>query len=352
MRRSIFVVLLLSVLIAISGCSGVFSETYVSKKPHESDTTAASTKQQYAASYPEIYTALTVLVGKIETDGVIVLSNINEQVGRSYLEAACKNLTSMDPMGAYAVADIRFDLGTNAGRLAAAVHIDYSKNITELSSVKTVRTVNQAEEIIGQALERAAESVAVRVEQYEQINFDDLVRRYADLNPASVMEIPKVSVSVYPNNGVSRLVELSFTYENSAKELMKMKTKVESVFTAAELYVKDSASSQNKLQLLYAFLMERFDYELRSSSTPTYALLHEGVGDSRAFACVFAAMCKQAELECRAISGTKDGKAWYWNRVVINNRVYYIDLIDAEKTGKLQLRTSSEMGGYHWDKNL
>ena len=96
--------------------------------------------------------------------------------------------------------------------------------------------------------------------------------------------------------------------------------------------------------------MERTDYKLRTSITPAYSLLQDGVGDSKAFACVYAAMCRQAGLECRTVTGTKNGKTWSWNRIVISNRVYYIDLIEAEQTGRLQLRTASEMTGYTWQR--
>ena len=44
--------------------------------------------------------------------------------------------------------------------------------------------------------------------------------------------------------------------------------------------------------------MERYDYRIETSITPAYSLLRHGVGDSRAFAVVYAAMCQQAGLEC------------------------------------------------------
>lgn len=349
MRRVLSVFLLIATVLSLCGCS-LFSETYVSQRPHQGNNHSSQSGQQMASSYPEIYAALVSLVGQGETTGVIILSEVNEQVGRSYMQAAVKNVMSQDPVGAYAVENIQFDMGTNAGRMAVGVQIHYSRSRADIANIKSVKTMEEAELLIGQSLEQASDAVVFRVEQFEQLDFAATVRRYGEANAAMVMEVPQVMTAVYPHTGQNRLVELTFTYHNSQEDLLKMQALVRPVFTAAELYVQGESSSRKKFQQLYSFLMERTDYELRSSTTPTYSLLQDGIGDSKAFACVYAAMCRQAGLECRTVTGTKDGKAWSWNRVVISNRVYYIDLIEAEQTGRLQLRTASEMTGYTWQR--
>lgn len=349
MRRIISILLLTAMAISMSGCA-LFSETYVSQRPHQGNNHATQSGQQMASSYPEIYTALASLVGQGETDGVIILSDLSEQVGISYMQAAIKNVMSQDPVGAYAVEDIRFDLGTNAGRMAVGVQIQYSRSRADVIRIKTVQTMDDAQQLIGQALEQAADAVVFRVEQFEQADMSAAVRQYADSHASMVMEVPQVMTAVYPHTGQNRVVELTFTYQNSQEDLLKMQAFVRPVFTAAELYVQGESSSRKKFQQLYSFLMERSDYKLRSSVTPAYSLLQDGIGDSKAFACVYASMCRQAGLECRTVTGTKDGKEWSWNRVVISNRVYYIDLIEAERTGRFQLRTASEMIGYSWQR--
>ena len=140
MRRVICVILLIITVLSISGCS-LFSETYVSQHPHQGDNHSNQAGQQMASSYPEIYAALASLVGQGETTGVIILSGINEQVGRSYMQAAVKNVMSQDPVGAYAVENVRFDMGTNAGRMAVGVQIQYSRSRADIANIKTVKTM-------------------------------------------------------------------------------------------------------------------------------------------------------------------------------------------------------------------
>ena len=349
MRRILSVLILSSMLVSLSGCS-LFSETYVSQRPHQGDSYGAQSGQQMASSYPEIYSSLVSLVAQGESAGVLILSDLSEQVGRSYMQAAVKNVMTQDPIGAFAVEDIRFDMGTNAGRLAIGVHIDYSRSRADIASIKTVRNMDEAEQLIAQGLEQAVDSLVMRVEQFELEDFSEFVRDYAAVNASMVMEVPQVMAAVYPHSGQNRLVELTFSYQTSQEELMQMQALVRPVFTAAELYVHGDTSARKKFQQLYSFLIERTDYKVRTSVTPAYSLLMEGIGDSAAFASVYATMCRQAGLECRVINGTKDGVSRAWNRVVISNRVYYIDLIEAARGGRLQFKTAAEMTGYMWER--
>lgn len=349
MRRIIALVALLGMLPLFGGCS-LFSESYVALRPHQSSNHNGQTGQQIATSYHEIYTALSTLIGQAEVSGVIVLSDLSEDVGSSYMQAAVKNVMQQDPVGAFAVERIDYEIGTNAGRMAAAVQIQYSRSRTDIANIRSVRNIEEAEAVIIQAMEQVTGSVVLRIDQYTKTDFQALTRACWEQNPMMIMEIPQVMAAVYPQSGQNRLVELTFTYQNSRENLLKMQAMVRPMLTAAELYVQGEPDQQKKFQLLYTFLMERTDYQIRRSSVPAYALLQEGVGDCEAFAFIYAAMCKQAGLECRAITGLKDGEPWTWNRVVINNRVYYIDLVEGERTGNLLFRTASQMTGYQWQR--
>ena len=93
--------------------------------------------------------------------------------------------------------------------------------------------------------------------------------------------------------------------------------------------------------------MERFDYTLETSITPAYSLLGHGVGDSKAFATVYAAMCRRADLECLVITGTRDGEPWTWNMVCDDGTYYHLDLLSSHRG--FQELTDNEMEGYVWD---
>ena len=131
-----------------------------------------------------------------------------------------------------------------------------------------------------------------------------------------------------------------------------MAQEVDPVFTSAELYVKGDASEFRKAEQLYSFLMERFDYQIRSSNTPTYSLLRDGIGDSRAFACVYAQMCRTAGINCWAIKGEYMGSERWWNGFLMKDGYYYVDLLRCNETGNYAMLTDRQMSGYSWDRQF
>ena len=121
------------------------------------------------------------------------------------------------------------------------------------------------------------------------------------------------------------------------------------VFEAAELYVSGDGAERQKYSQLYGFLMERFDYTVETSITPAYSLLHHGVGDSRAFATVYAAMCRRAGMECLMVTGTRSGEPWVWNIIQVGGIYRHVDLLQCSVQGRFQEKTDAEMSGYVWD---
>ena len=128
-----------------------------------------------------------------------------------------------------------------------------------------------------------------------------------------------------------------------------MKQLVWPIFTAAELYVQGGTDPHDQYAQLYSFLMERFEYSLETSITPSYSLLCHGVGDSRAFATVYAAMCRRAGLEFMTITGTRSGDPWTWNIILDNGTYFHVDLLRSNAGGQFWELTDLEMRNYVWD---
>ena len=145
------------------------------------------------------------------------------------------------------------------------------------------------------------------------------------------------------------MLELIFTYQTSRDSLRRMQTQVQPVFDSAALYVSGEGEDYQKLSQLYGFLTERFDYKFETSITPAYSLLRHGVGDSRAFATVYAAMCRGAGLECMTVTGTRAGEPWTWNIVMDNGCYYHVDLLRSNAVGQFRTYTDSQMSNYVWD---
>ena len=336
---------LLALCALLCGCDSVFDGSYHSRTFHEEQ----GSHNQSTITATDIETLRIVmedLVSSGTLNAVINVTDFDTDAVKSAMGAVSDYICTAYPLGAWAVDDLTYEIGDSGNMHAISVNITYLHSRAQIRRVQTVADVKAAEAAIGQALSNCETDLVLLVEQYKKTDFTQMVSDFADENPNQVMEMPQVLAGIYPDSGTSRVVELNFTYQTSREALRNMQNQVQPVFSAARLYVSGDGSDLQKFTQLYSFLMERFEYTQETSITPSYSLLRHGVGDSRAFATVYAAMCRRADLPCLVITGTRNGEPWTWNMVCDEGRYYHVDLLHS--TGFTEL-TDEQMDGYVWD---
>jgi len=339
--------LMLFCALLLTGC-GWLDGTYVSVTPHQEQTAGDRTENLMVSDYDELVRALETVVSKGTENCVINAVNYDPEELQTNLSSATRYIQKMYPLGAYAVETMNCEVGSSTGKLAIALDVTYRHGWTEIRKIQKAKTVADAHKAIGRSLENYDAVLVLDFEEYEDIDFYQVVQDYAQEKPQKVMEIPQLTTEVY-GTGVSRVVELIFAYQTSRDALRAMQSQVQPVFDSAVLYVSGEGTQQQKFSQLYAFLMERFDYMVETSITPAYSLLRHGVGDSRAFATVYAAMCRAAGLECMVVTGTRSGEPWTWNLVQIEDGWYHVDLLRCSEGGRFARQMDDEMTGYVWD---
>lgn len=346
MNRKLFALfLILSML--LSGCAWL-DGSYVHVTPHEEGGREKREGSLSAGSYSELVRILEDMVAVGSDGGVIYAGDFDSNALGLSLKMAEDYICATDPIGAYAVEDLSFEQGVNSGKPAVAVSVTYRHTPAEIQSILRLSDVAAAQSVIQKSLQNCDSRLVMLIERYQQTDFDQLVQNLAMDYPEAVMETPQTVEAIY-GKGVSRVVELNFTYENSRDDLRHMQSQVRPVFDSAALYVSGEGADSQKFGQLYVFLMERFEYKLETSITPAYSLLRHGVGDSRAFATVYAAMCRMAGLECSIVTGTRQGEPWTWNLVWDNGNPYHVDLLACNAAGAYRELTDIEMQGYVWD---
>lgn len=347
MKRICLICVLAALMLALTGCS-FLSESYVSVTPHQEQGRENQDGMVSAANYSQLRSALEKMVLSVQESGVINVAEYDTVALESGMSMAERYIETIYPIGAFAVSDMHYEIGSNGGKPAVAVTLSYGRSRIEIQKIQTVEDMNATAEMMYEAIQDHDASLVLLAEQYRETDFSQLARDYAEENPSAVMEIPQVSVGVY-GNGNGRVVEFTFTYQNSRENLRQMKSQVSPVFASADLYVRGDAEDFRKYSQLYAFLMERFDYTIETSITPAYSLLCHGVGDSRAFATVYAAMCRRAGLECVTVTGTHFGEPRTWNIICDNGTYYHVDLLRCNAEGWFRGYADREMAGYVWD---
>ena len=341
--------LLLAACMLLSGCSSWMDGAYYFIEPHSEQGNQSEEGITQVSSYNELRNALAASVeGGLESLTVTAPGMTPDNLTAN-LKMAVQNTINNNPIGAYAVERITYEVGTTGGVPAGVITIVYNHNRSELRRIPQVKNMTEAKKLIYSALERVDSGIVLKVSSYNYTDFVQLVQDYAFENPDKVMELPQVSANVYPNIGVVRVVELNFTYQTSRDSLKKMVDYVQPMFSSAKLYVQGEEDQLLKYTRLYGFLVETTEYTVETSITPAYSLLRYGVGDSKAFATVYATMCKNAGLECLVVSGTKDGEPRFWNIICMDGVYYHVDLLESYWLGGYQTRSDAQMADYVWD---
>ncbi len=349
MKKLIAVLMAIVTLAMLTGCDSWLKGDYSSVRPHQEYYEEQTKDSLEASNYTDIKNLLTEQIAAAKESCMIYVNGIEDEQLSVVMNSAIRVVTEQDPIAAYAVDEITYEIGTSTGRTAIAVSISYNRSRSEILRIKSTKDMDSALAAVVKALEDCSASVVVLVEDYIDTDLVQKIQDYVDANPDVCMEMPQVSAAVYPQSGKVRVLELTFTYQTSRDVLRSMQSYVQPVFSAAYLNVSGEEDVHTKFSRMYAFLMERNDCQVETSITPAYSLLRHGVGDSKAFATVFAAMCAGADLECHVISGTHSGEPWVWNLICEDGTYYHVDLLRSHAAGSLQLLSDEDMNGYVWD---
>lgn len=344
MRGRGFAALALGALLCLPGC-GWMDGSYVSVTPHQIGISQMGEgSAQPIESYTQLRAALIRMVDEGRAEGLFALEEYPRENAMEDVERAVEYVTEVYPIGAYAVESVEHAFGTNA----ISVDITYRCSPQEIGSIRTVRGADGAQEAVAAALDACEEKLVLQISGYRDMDFTAIVRDYAWRNPDRIMENPSVMPQVFPDRGDTRVVELQFVYRTDRETLRSMREEVQPVFSSAALYVSGQSSDRTKYSELYTFLTERFDYQAAYTVTPAYSLLCRGIGDSRAFSQVYAAMCQRIGLEAESISGTRNGQTHWWNLIRLDGKWYHLDLI---ASAEFLPMTDGEMNGYEWDRD-
>ena len=135
------VLLLLPLLALLSGCDWMLERSSVSVTPHVqfSDESANATVLR-AETYQGLVSALLHVVGRGEPNGVIRLYQYVSVTGSaaSDVDRACLEVTKEDPLGAYAVDYIKYEVRQTASYYEIEVKLAYTKSKAQIRDIISV----------------------------------------------------------------------------------------------------------------------------------------------------------------------------------------------------------------------
>lgn len=344
-------VLLAAAALALSACSAAVPSEYVQVRAHSETAEKPRSDALTAENYAQLKSVIRSFVEGSVEHGIIRVYSYDGDVEQDLADAA-RAVWRDDPLGAYAVDYLTYSCSLIVSYYELRVDITYRRTPAQLARLEYLSSSMGGD--LKKRLERAAEryedTLAIYFSYYTPCDFEQLVRACYDAKPGTIMSMPDMTVTFYPDSGAARIVELTFAYPADAAAMRQMEKAVSETVSAAAVYTRYCNTETDRAQLFYTFLTERFPYTQQDSRTPVYSLLCEGTATSEGAAKCWQMLCDETDIPCRTVQGLRSGESYWWNVVQLDGRWYHIDLLRDLMDG-VGVRTYSDaaMDDYYWD---
>ena len=327
-RRPLLTVVL-AVALLLTGCTALLERDYSTVTPHNAvPATEGDPSILRADSYQELVNALIYFVTGGVEEGTIRLYTDTENV-EPFLAGACLEVVHEDPLGAYCVEFITYTVDPVVTYSEAHVDITYRRTREQVASIVQATGVTAIRSELESALTTFAPERVLRISYFEEDEayIQELARQAYYGVPACALGMPEVAVSIYPQTGRQRIVEILLTYPLEHSELERRREELKE--TLEELAWDLAGRSDLPLAAAQALLEQgRYDPE---GGNCTDDLFLTGCADSEGLALAYAALCRQLELPCHVAQGTLDGEPRFWNVVQTEEGWRHLDLSAPEQ---------------------
>ncbi len=346
MKRAVLA-LTLALSLCLTGCAGMLERSYSSSTAHvDKPAVAEDPSVLRVEDYRQLVSAVLYLVSRREEQGVIQLRDYDGPV-EADLAAACAEVADQDPLGAYCVDRIEHEYTQVVSYYQATVSIRYRRTQEQMESIVSVTGAGAIRDQLQEALARFAPEVVLRVAYCSEDadSIAQLVRQAYCEAPATALGLPQAEVSIYPDSGLERVVEIVLTYPESETVLREKAAAVEEALGELPPPGKESGEAEAAAECA-RMLRDRAVYDAEADAT-VYAALVEGRADSEGFALAYTLLCRRRGLACEAVEGTVNGEGRMWNAVTLSGgeRLY---LDPSAPEGGLYSAQQFYDAGYRW----
>lgn len=339
--------LALSMALSLSGCSPLLQRSYSSSVDHVEYTQSEDSSILRAESYRGLVDAILYFVNDHAGEGVVRLYNYTGDVDKD-LESACREVLQDDPLAAFAVEDISCDFSRIVSYYEVAVTLTYSHTVEEVDAIQFAAGSSTMRQMLRQAMADFAPSLALRVSYFpgdENEVRAMAVQAYYD-TPQAAFGLPQIQVSIYPESGVQRIVEIHLKWSETQSELSGRSAQL--LTLAQELLDSDPPQEES-------YTPEELELLLRQAAAPMdpdgagdpYSALSGESANELGHALALELLLQLAGLETTLVSGQADQEEAWWLIVSNDTSSRHLLLTDEEPT----LYTDLELTGlgYLWN---
>ena len=217
--------LLCTMALSLTGCGSLLERSYASVTPHtqfqDEEENAAILR---AETYQGLVSALLHLVEQGAESGIVRLYQYSSVTGSATgdVDQACLEVTQEDPLGAYAVDDIKYDVQPTAAYYQVEVKLAYTIPTEELKQVISVTASTAVVRELEELLPSKPQKVVFRISYFSQEDSIETIRQAvreayaAQTKPLPALE--DIHITLYPDSGQQRLAEIKLTWAEPGAE--------------------------------------------------------------------------------------------------------------------------------------
>lgn len=326
MRRALLALALCCAL-SLTGCSALLERPYAVVESHTEQPAAGDGSSVQAGTYSELVNAVLFFVSQGTEVGELQLVDYTGDV-KEDLNRACLEVATEDPLGAYAVDFIKNQYTRVLTTYEATITISYRRTREQINSLVNVTGTSAIRNEVAEALADYRSEVVLRVGYFtaDADAIAQLVRQAYYDAPASAMGMPEFTVSLYPESGSQRIVEILFTYPEEASALRQKRDALQAEVEALMLPLRPQQQSASaRRATLFAVAQERIQSAPGGGPSAWDALLGDGA-DSEGTALAFQLLSGELLVGSTLVEGTLNGEPHFWNQLTEDDGAHYVDL--------------------------
>lgn len=327
MKRVIIFALIFSLL---CGCGTLGADSYVVVEPHnENYEVELETSALTVTNNLSLKNALLSLIEEGEEEGVIRADSYSGDIADD-LSKVVYEVSREDPLGSFAVDFMTYDYTKIVSYYEIHIHTTYRRSVEDMASLVYVNDTDGIESRMRTAMATYEPLLRLKVDSYQDMDFDQMVSRIYRNNPQFALEIPNITVTTYPETGTQRILEITFRYENDQETLLSYQQEMQSKLAQiALLYgsANDDALTVSRIynRLTKDALMVNQQEQIGLFVNSVYGALVENTATSFGYAQAYTLLLQERGIPCEIIEGSFLGQPHTWCRIILDDSTYYVD---------------------------
>ncbi len=303
--------LLLAAFLPLSGCASMLERSVSSAEIHADYPVSEEDATLRVESYQALVNSISYYVNEHSTAGTLRLYNY-EGNAEEDLQRACEEVTASEPLAAYGVRDIQYNITRILTYYEVALNISYAHSQATLDSIKTVNGLSVLRGELGTMVEERS-NLSILLLSYFNGDGDQVeelfhLAHYA--NPLCCLGngMPGFTAAFYPEEGQRRVLELTAEWPNTLEEQKAYADQL-SEAASALLAAEPLADSDHTVENLAALLRTHAVWAEDGADNALAAFTGEPVS-STGLILAMEYLCQRADIPVEPVLGTDGRGPW------------------------------------------